>query len=64
MYGELQENNKNKYVIMPFEGVHRLQVLVVTTMTMTEAILKERTQSNRKAKIERVKVQLGAEHYP
>jgi hypothetical protein len=58
MVGELSEDNK--FVNMSFEDVHRL----VMTMKMAKFILKDSIQSNRKDKIEQIKVQLDAEHCP
>ena len=58
MVGELSENNK--FVTTSFEDLHRL----VTTMKMAELILNDTVQSERKAKIDQIKVQLDAEHCP
>jgi hypothetical protein len=58
MAGELSEDNK--FVTTSFEDLHRL----VTTMKMTELILNDTVQSERKAKIEQIKVQLDAVHCP
>ncbi len=54
MYGELSDDQR--HITMPFEDVHRL----VTTMRMTEAILNERIQNKRNAKLEFLKAQLNA----
>ncbi len=58
MAGELSDDSQ--HLTMAFEDVHRL----VTTMRMAEVILNERVQISRKAKIDRVKSQLDAEHFP
>ena len=58
MAGELSEDNK--FATTSFEDLHRL----VTTMKMAELILNETVQSERKAKIDQIKVQLDAEHCP
>jgi hypothetical protein len=56
MAGELSDDNQ--HLTTAFEDVHRL----VTTMRMAEVILIERVQTSRKAKIDRIKSQLDAEH--
>ncbi len=58
MAGELSDDSQ--HLTMAFEDVHRL----VTTMQMAEVILNERVQNSRKAKINRIKTQLDAEHCP
>jgi hypothetical protein len=58
MVGELSENNK--FVTTSFEDIHRL----VKTMKMAELILNDTVQSDRKEKIEQIRLQLGAEHCP
>jgi hypothetical protein len=58
MVGELSEGNR--LITMSFEDVHRL----VTTMKMTELILNDYVRFDRKEKIEKIKVQLDAEHCP
>jgi hypothetical protein len=55
MYGELSEDQC--YINMPFEDVHRL----VTAMRMTELILNDRAQVNRREKIAEIKAQLDAD---
>jgi hypothetical protein len=52
MAGELSDDRQ--------EDVHRL----VTTMRMVEVILNKRVRNRRKAKIDRIKTQLDAEHCP
>ncbi len=54
MFDELSEDQD--YVTMPFEDVHCL----VTTMKMANAILNERVQVRRRAKLEHIKAQLDA----
>ena len=54
MAGELSEDNR--FVTTSFEDLHRL----VTTMKMAELILNDTVQSERKAKIAQIKVQLDA----
>ena len=56
MAGELSEDNK--FATTSF--VHRL----VTTMKMAELILNDTVQSERKARIEQIKLQLDAKHCP
>ncbi len=50
-------SDDGQHLTMAFEDVHRL----VTAMRMAEAILNERVQNSRKAKIAQIKTQLGAE---
>jgi hypothetical protein len=56
--GELSDDSQ--HLTMTLEDVHRL----VTTMRMVEVILNDRVQNSRKAKINRIKTQLDAEHCP
>jgi hypothetical protein len=58
MVGELSDDST--FVNMSFEDVHR----IVTTMKITELILNDTVKSNRKERIERIKVQIDAEHVP
>ena len=58
MAGDLSDDGQ--HLTMAFEDVHRL----VTAMRMAEAILNERVQNSRKAKIAQIKTQLEAEHCP
>ncbi len=58
MAGELSDDSQ--HLTMAFEDIHRL----VTTMRIAEIILNERVQNSRKAKIDRIKAQLDAEHCP
>jgi hypothetical protein len=58
MAGELSEDTK--FVTTSFEDIHGL----VTTMRMAELILDDSVQSDRKERIEQIKIQLDAEHCP
>jgi hypothetical protein len=58
MHGELSVDQN--YVTMSFEDVHRL----VTTMKMANVILNERVKDRRRAKIDKIKEELDAEHCP
>jgi hypothetical protein len=58
IHGEISEDQN--YVTMSFEDVHRL----VTTMKMANVILNERVKDSQRAKIDKIKEELDAEHCP